>query len=453
MTTRPATTSLGRFLEIALLAVIAAVAGSTLGCGTDSAAAAHPDDVAAEITTEAATAATADETATSATSAIAAVPLPPGDPDRGRELARHYECNRCHDGLDIGSIPLEKHCYHCHQDILADKFKAARGEVAKKWKAHVGYARDVPSLENAGMRFSATWLERFLLNPYDLRPRLRTSMPRLAVTPAEARDIAAYVTKDKLDSEEPSLAGADLAVGRQLMETKGCGACHSFSGVDPLPEAPPDLPSDDPYAFEDRQPVALAPDLSHARERLGPREVINWVRNPQKVKHDTPMPQIELTDDELRQIAAYVLTAPLRPAAARTVPERLPVLERKVTYQEISDRVLGTTCRHCHSDPDIARGDGGAGNTGGFGFRPRGVNLRDYASTAAGRLDDEGQRQSLFAPLADGTPRLLAALLARQAEEIGQLRPDVRGMPLGLPALSAEDIQLVETWIAQGRPR
>jgi hypothetical protein len=29
----------------------------------------------------------------------------------------------------------------------------------------------------------------------------------------------------------------------------------------------------------------------------------------------------------------------------------------------------------------------------------------------------------------------------------------VRGMPLGLPPLEPEQIQLVESWIAQGRPR
>ncbi len=28
--------------------------------------------------------------------------------------------------------------------------------------------------------------------------------------------------------------------------------------------------------------------------------------------------------------------------------------------------------------------------------------------------------------------------------------PAVRGMPLGLPSLSPEDLQLVESWIAQG---
>jgi hypothetical protein len=45
------------------------------------------------------------------------------------------------------------------------------------------------------------------------------------------------------------------------------------------------------------------------------------------------------------------------------------------------------------------------------------------------------------------------ALLARHAEERGAATGEVRGMPLGYPALSLEDIQLVETWIAQGRPR
>jgi hypothetical protein len=38
-------------------------------------------------------------------------------------------------------------------------------------------------------------------------------------------------------------------------------------------------------------------------------------------------------------------------------------------------------------------------------------------------------------------------------EERGQRHALVRGMPLGLPALTPEQVQLVESWIAQGRPR
>lgn len=58
----------------------------------------------------------------------------------------------------------------------------------------------------------------------------------------------------------------------------------------------------------------------------------------------------------------------------------------------------------------------------------------------------------LFTPAPSGEAMLLAVLTARQLEEVG--RPaTVRGMPLGLPALSPEQIQLVASWIEQGRPR
>jgi hypothetical protein len=131
----------------------------------------------------------------------------------------------------------------------------------------------------------------------------------------------------------------------------------------------------------------------------------------------------------------------------------LPVLDRKVEFQEVMDAVFGVTCRHCHSNPDASLGDGGPGNTGGFGFKPKGLDLATYRGVAAGYLDPGGERSSVFLPLPDGTPRLVAALLARQKEEAGQRDELVRGMPLGLPALSAEQVQLVESWVAQGRPR
>ncbi len=41
-------------------------------------------------------------------------------------------------------------------------------------------------------------------------------------------------------------------------------------------------------------------------------------------------------------------------------------------------------------------------------------------------------------------------LLLRQREDASQTIEGTRGMPLGLPSLTPEDVQLVETWIAQG---
>lgn len=62
------------------------------------------------------------------------------------------------------------------------------------------------------------------------------------------------------------------------------------------------------------------------------------------------------------------------------------------------------------------------------------------------------QRRSMFTPAANGLPMLLAVLLARQHEEAGE-SSDLIGMPLGLPSMSPKQIQLVESWIEQGRPR
>jgi hypothetical protein len=50
-------------------------------------------------------------------------------------------------------------------------------------------------------------------------------------------------------------------------------------------------------------------------------------------------------------------------------------------------------------------------------------------------------------------PWLVAAMYARHVEVAGGKVEGVRGMPLGLPPMTLEEIQLVETWISQGRPR
>jgi hypothetical protein len=52
-------------------------------------------------------------------------------------------------------------------------------------------------------------------------------------------------------------------------------------------------------------------------------------------------------------------------------------------------------------------------------------------------------------PAPDGLPWLVSVLMARHAEVRGHQVEGVRGMPLGLPPMSLEDIQLVESWIAQ----
>lgn len=367
----------------------------------------------------------------------------------GRALLLRFECNRCHDGLPVAAAPREKHCVRCHQDILGGRF-AAPPDVLQRWQGHLTSLNVVPSLTTIGQRLRRAWVASYLLAPQDLRPHLPATMPRLALSPQQAQRLAAYLVP--AERQPLALAPAQVDEGRRVLDHKGCGTCHALSGapllVSPIPVAPVALT---PVALQ--RGLLLAPDLAYTRARYQPRALLDWLRSPRALKPDAAMPEIALSAGEISAVAAYLLLAPLPPPPREPLPPRLPVLARRVGFAEVNQQVLQRTCWHCHSSPDYALGDGGPGNTGGFGFAPRGLSLADYSDVMAGSLDEQRQRRSVLAPLLDGTPRLVAHLLARQREVRGEVVAGVRGMPLGLPPLTPEQIQLVESWIAQGRPR
>jgi cytochrome c2 len=374
-----------------------------------------------------------------------------GDATRGASLVREFECNRCHEGTGAAAPPLEKNCTGCHTAILSGKL-GADSEARERWQSHIHHFVTLPALGTAKDKFRSSWVARFLLEPHDLRPGLEETMPRLGLSLAQARDIAAHLAP--LDASEPERPPGDLERGRRLLETKGCGTCHRMSGVPALHGSPLAVHLDDARLAT---AIRLAPDLAAARERLLPGYVERWLARPSAVDPGALMPDIPLSNSEVRDIAAYILTTPLAAGPATEAPAkpfaRLPLLTRPVLFAEVKARVFRHTCWHCHSDPDYAIGDGGPGNTGGFGFRGKGIDLAEHETILAGFVDENGARKSLFVPeTPEGDNRLVRALLARHAEEAGRPVAGVRGMPLGLPALPAEEIQLIESWIAQGRP-
>lgn len=372
----------------------------------------------------------------------------PGNPTRGKALALSYQCNRCHDGSGHEPMQLSMHCVNCHQQILAGEFKAPPASL-EKWSKTVEQVQVVPSLEGISERLRGDWIFEYLLKPHDVRPALVPNMPRLDIDRKAARDLIAYLTDGKTVRVPAELAGRDRALGRQLLETRGCGSCHTLSGAPPLPQKPRLAPGE----HVANRAILLAPDLYHTRQRFRPDRLVAWLKDPASLKPSTLMPATGLSQREAEQVAAYLLYEPFEKLSPKPMPKRLPLLERKVSYAEVDEKVFRVTCRHCHSNQDIALGEGGPGNTGGFGFAPKGLDLSSYRGISSGYKDKKGERQSVFATLSDGTPRLVAALVARQAEERGQVSSEVRGMPLGLPALSSLEVQLVESWVAQGRPR
>jgi cytochrome c5 len=369
-----------------------------------------------------------------------------GDAQRGKLLVAEFECHRCHTGTGLAAPKVERDCVGCHEQIATDKFQAKPDKLAK-WKPHVMPYRDVPSLGDLGARLRPEWVRDYLLHPHDLRPNLVPTMPRLALSPEQARDIATYLTHSGTPPNGSPLAvsaaSGSVARGKRLLTERACVSCHQVSGAG-LPPPPKNEPA--------VRTLGLAPDLRFARERSTPETIARWLLDPQRVKHDAVMPNLGLAADDARDLAAFLSFGELEPAPTPAAPLRLPVLERRVGFEEVNERVFAVTCRHCHTNPDLADGDGGPGNTGGFGFKPRKIDFSTYRGIQSGGVDAQGQRVSLFAPTKDGMPRLVRALVARQHEVDGKESDEVRGMPLGLPPLSAQQIQLVESWVAQGRP-
>jgi hypothetical protein len=371
----------------------------------------------------------------------------------GTALIEKYECHRCHEGTGHEPPPVAKNCGGCHREIAAGRFTVpiAGGqppdpETLAEWREHTRHLVHVPSLEGATARLSREWLARFLIDPSEVRPALEESMPRLRIEPEDARRLATHLARPA--PERKRLRGY-AARGRRLLEDKGCTACHQFSGTPPLRVAEP---PEDLTAAERSAAMALAPDLRHARDRMTPATMIEWVVDPDALQSGTLMRVPEISRAEAEHIVAYIVTAPLAAPSSPAPVARLALLERPVSFTEVAQKVLRGSCWHCHSDPDYAFGDGGPGNTGGFGFAGKGIQLATYEGVLSGYVDADGERQSLI-EARDGSSLLVDSLLARREEEAGRPRSDVLGMPLGLPSLSAEQLQLVETWVAQGAPR
>lgn len=89
----------------------------------------------------------------------------------------------------------------------------------------------------------------------------------------------------------------DAARGRDLIAARGCGACHQVPGVSGAHGL-------------------VGPPLDHMARRTivagvlpnTPPNLIRWIEAPQSIVPGNAMPNMELTDHDARDIAAYLYT-------------------------------------------------------------------------------------------------------------------------------------------------
>lgn len=134
-----------------------------------------------------------------------------------------------------------------------------------------------------------------------------------------------------------------LNQGRNLLSRQGCVHCHTVK----LPDGSTMKATDDP------------PSLSHIADKTSREWIFAWLKDPQAYAASASMPNFKLSDDDARDISAFLM-ANSTPVAGDTVT---------LTTKPSSDTGAGTSlygesfCASCHATQNAA-GNMVGGNVG-----------------------------------------------------------------------------------------
>ena len=196
-----------------------------------------------------------------------------------------------------------------------------------------------PALDRLAGNLSRQWLIDWLTQPTGDadhrvadRDRLVRRMPHFALSRRDAEAIVAVLLNgaDKTSGRDDKSPLGDAAAGEQLFLTVGCLACHQLGELG------------DSGLFG-------GGDLSAVAAKRPADFFDRWLAEPEKINRHRRMPQFRLSDEEQRNLAAYLQT--LRPADQATDPVPPGSNDRAAT-------VLGrwllkrNRCAACHELPD-----------------------------------------------------------------------------------------------------
>lgn len=198
-----------------------------------------------------------------------------------------------------------------------------------------------PNLGMAGSKLRREWLLAFLRNPPRIRPigympLTKARMPNFQFTEQEAMAVTDYLmTKKDLTTARADVgdirATPDvIARGRRLFEEEyACDACHRLG----------------------ESGGTVGPHLNQAYRRLQPQWIFRWLKRPQSIRPDSPMPDFDLSDSEARSLMAYILSVgdqgPPMPA-----PTAMPITELAKRGEALLNE---KNCLGCHSMEPLNR--------------------------------------------------------------------------------------------------
>ena len=168
------------------------------------------------------------------------------------------------------------------------------------------------------------WIVAWLLHPSRVRPH--KLMRTLRIRENDARVLASYLYAGAPPAPAATQwQGGDAQVGEQLFVSRGCRACHTVGSPEP-------------------SPLIRAPDLSGIGAKVRPEWLFAWLKSPRSYDPDTSMPQLALSDDDIRHLVAFLMShregAALVAAAPRAQPDA-PAEQARATIARFN-------CPRCH---------------------------------------------------------------------------------------------------------
>ncbi len=188
-------------------------------------------------------------------------------------------CGTCHRSLDPPGAPrlaegrrliVESGCVSCHE-IPGFEGMSFRG----------------PALDSLGYKVRPGWLPEWLRDPRSYLPSSR--MGNFRLSDGEIAGLEALLLSQKarvpLDSSGVDWRRADAANGRALFGELRCVSCHAVNG----------------------RGGTMGPELTRIGDKVRRDWLFSFLKDPHREQPDTTMLEYRLSDDQLRDLAAFLL--------------------------------------------------------------------------------------------------------------------------------------------------
>jgi len=129
-----------------------------------------------------------------------------------------------------------------------------------------------------------------------------------------------------------------LNAGRALLARYGCVHCHSLT----LPDGARLTPADDP------------PSLEHVAQKTSREWIFAWIKNPQAYSSSATMPNFQLSDNDARDLSAFLIAQSTPLAVGGSPPTNTPTVPSDADAQAGSSAYGESFCASCHAMQNAA---------------------------------------------------------------------------------------------------